>query len=69
MDQVECFRRGIDAPSSTVKLDVNPSKLSKVEREFLASIITDGFKVGANDERYRICPPTLAGLREMIRKL
>jgi hypothetical protein len=36
IDRVDLFRRGIDAPSPTASLDVNPSVLPENQRQLLA---------------------------------
>lgn len=42
VDQAEAILRGIDAPSSTIKLDVDPATLSEIEREILSAVLVDG---------------------------
>jgi hypothetical protein len=55
VNQAECFRRGIDAPRSTIKVEVDPSKLPEDLRGFVADHLYDGYKfgfdlVGSSDE-------------------
>jgi hypothetical protein len=45
VNQAECFRRGIDAPKSTIKLEVNPVKLPEDLRAFVADHLYDGYKL------------------------
>jgi hypothetical protein len=49
VNQAECFRRGIDAPLSTIKLDVNPFKLPRDLRTFVADNLYEGYKLGFDD--------------------
>jgi hypothetical protein len=46
INQAECFRRGIDAPLKTIKLEVDPSKLPDYLRSFVADHLFDGYKLG-----------------------
>lgn len=69
VDQAECLRHGIAAPSSTVTLDVDPSQLTSVEREVLAESLVKGHLIerlavpgGHEKHAVAICPPTLEGL-------
>jgi hypothetical protein len=45
VNQAECFRRGIDAPKSTIKLEVTPAKLPEDLRAFVADNLYDGYKL------------------------
>lgn len=63
VNQAECFRRGIDASRSTIKIEVNPAKLPQDIREFLADHIYDGHKLSSAIELYR---PDLRGLMESV---
>jgi hypothetical protein len=49
VNQAECFRRGIDAPRSTIKLEVNPSKLPRDLRAFVADNLYEGYRLGFDD--------------------
>lgn len=42
VNQAEALRRGINAPASTVKLEVDPSQLTETERQVLAAVLIDG---------------------------
>lgn len=42
VDQATALRLGIDAPSSTITLDVDPADLTELEREVLAAVIVRG---------------------------
>jgi hypothetical protein len=60
VDQVECLRHGIDAPSSTVKIEVDPKSLTEEQRNFVASQLYDGLRF-PNSPGSEICPPTYEG--------
>lgn len=62
VNQVECLRRGIDAPLNTIKIEVNPAKLPEDIREFLAEHIYDGYKL----HTIELCRPDLLGLVEAV---
>jgi hypothetical protein len=49
VNQAECFRRGIDAPKSTIKLEVNPAKLPEDLRAFVADHLYDGYKLSLGE--------------------
>jgi hypothetical protein len=49
VNQAECFRRGLDAPRSTIKLEVNPSKLPRDLRNFVADNLYEGYRLGFDD--------------------
>lgn len=65
VNQVECIRHGIDAPSSTVKIEVDPKSLTEEQRELLANEIYDGLRF-PSDEDLKICPPTSQGFMAAI---
>lgn len=72
VDQVAALRAGINAPSSTVTLDVDPALLTQIERDVLAAIVVDGFD--CTQKSYEgfvisLVSPTLEGLKEDIREL
>ena len=46
VDQAECFRRGIDAPCRTIKLEIDPSKIPAKIRFFVAAKLYEGRKFG-----------------------
>ena len=60
VDQVECLRHGVDAPSSTIKIEVDPKSLTEEQRNFVASQLYDGLRF-PNPPGYEICPPTYEG--------
>ena len=66
IDQAECIRQGIDAPSSTIKLDVNPAALTEEQRNFLADELYDGLRFPSDGE-YDVCPPTYEGFIAAIK--
>jgi hypothetical protein len=63
VNQVECFRRGIDAPRSTIKIEVNPAKLPEDIRGFFADHLYDGYKLHTE---VKLCRPNLMGLMEAV---
>jgi len=71
VNQAAALRRGIDAPSSVVDLDVDPSALTQDQRDVLASTLEDGYRAtrlvwassrNYNSVRLTLDEPTLAGL-------
>jgi hypothetical protein len=64
VNQAECFRRGIDAPDSTVPIDVNPSELSQEERDFIADHLAGGCEFTFST----IVPPTYEGFIEAVKQ-
>jgi hypothetical protein len=65
VNQTECLRYGIDAPSSTVKIEVDPKSLSQEQRDFLANQLNGGLRFPYSLD-YHICPPTYEGLLAAI---
>jgi hypothetical protein len=65
VNQAECFRRGIDAPASTIKIEVNPAKLPEELRAFVADNLADGHRLSMRDEFY-LRRPDLIGFMEAI---
>jgi hypothetical protein len=45
IDRTECFRRGIDVQSSTIKFDINPAKLPQDLREFIADNLLNAYEL------------------------
>lgn len=43
VDQQEALRRGIDAPTSTVKINIDPADLTIEQRNLVALILKDGY--------------------------
>ena len=80
VNQAECFRRGILAPRSTIKLDLNASKLPRDLRTFVADNLYEGYKLGFDDhintetgeskayasEEFELYRPDLTGFMEAI---
>ena len=60
VDQVECIRHGVDAPSSTIKIEVDPKSLEERQRNFVADQIYDGLRF-PKDQMFQIYPPTYEG--------
>lgn len=60
VNQVECLRRGLDAPSSTVKIEVDPKLLSEEQRNLIAKELHSGLRF-PGDRELSICPPTYEG--------
>jgi hypothetical protein len=65
VNQAECFRRGIDAPKSTIKIEVNPAKLPEELRAFVADNLSEGYRLSMRDEFY-LRRPDLIGFMEAI---
>ena len=65
VNQAECFRRGIDAPRSTMKIEVDPAKLPEEIREFLADHLYEGDKLSAGDD-FQLLRPDLLGFMETV---
>jgi hypothetical protein len=61
VNQAECLRHGVDAPSSTVKIEVDPQKLTEEQRNFVADHLYDGLRFPDPKEVGGICPPTYEG--------
>src|ERR1700722_18393736 len=80
VNQAECFRRGILAPRSTMKLQVNTCKLPIDLRTFVANNLYEGYKLGFDDhinnetgeskayasEEFELYRPDLTGFMEAI---
>jgi hypothetical protein len=62
VNQAECFRRGIDAQASSVKLEVDPSKLSEDIRAFIADHLSDNYKF----VEFAIPRPDMLGFFETV---
>jgi hypothetical protein len=60
VDQAECLRYGVDAPSSTVKIEVDPETLTEEQRNFVADNLYDGLRFPSH-KNGDICPPTYEG--------
>jgi hypothetical protein len=65
VNQTECLRRGIDAPRSTMKIEVDPAKLPEEIREFLADHLHEGDKLSARDD-FQLLRPDLLGFMETV---
>ena len=65
VNQAECFRRGIDAPRSAMKIEVDPAKLPEEIREFLADHLYEGDKLSARDD-FQLLRPDLLGFMEAV---
>jgi hypothetical protein len=66
VNQVECLRYGVDAPSSTVKIEVDPGKLSEEERALVADEVYEGLRFPYSEDLY-VCPPTYEGFMAAVR--
>lgn len=60
VDQAECFRHGIDAKTSTVKLEIDPQTLTDEQRNFVADQLYEGVRF-PKEPAFYIIPPTMAG--------
>ena len=77
VDQKAALLRGIDAPTSTVRLDVDPAQLTEGERALLASAIEDGHdctrEPAAVADGHRLfivlVEPSVAGLRAALAEI
>ena len=65
VNQAECFRRGIDAPYSTMKIEVDPAKLPEEIREFLADHLYEGDKLSGRAD-FQLIRPDLLGFMETV---
>lgn len=59
VNQVRALELGVDAPHSSVSLEVTPSDLSPAVRGILAEKLSDGHRL---DDLGPICPPTIEGM-------
>jgi len=66
VNQAECLRHGIDAPSSTVKIEVDPKSLTQEQRELVASQLYDGLRFPTS-AGFGICPPTYEGIMAVVK--
>jgi hypothetical protein len=62
VDQSECFRRGIDAPASTVQIEVDPAQLDPEMRAFIADHLQNGSFYSAS----ALSSPTYEGFVESV---
>jgi hypothetical protein len=62
IDRTECFRRGIDVQSSTIKFDINPAKLPQDLREFIADNLLNSYELQGVSLR----SPDLIGFFEAV---
>lgn len=60
VDQAECFRHGIDAKTSTIKLEIDPQTLTEEQRNFVADQLYEGVRF-PKEPAFYIIPPTMAG--------
>lgn len=67
VNQAECFRLGIDAPNSSVQIEVNPADLTQAQRNFIADDLNGGHIFG-NKHARRIVAPTYEGFLEALNK-
>jgi len=42
VDQASALKSGVNAPSSTVRVDIDPAELTQPERDYLATVLSDG---------------------------
>ena|ERR1700730_16687107 len=67
VNQAEAFRKGIDAPHSSVQIEVDPSVLTQAQRDFIADRLNDG-RVFGTKQSWRIVEPTFEGFLAMLTK-
>ncbi len=60
VNRTECLRYGIDAPSSTVDIEVSPELLTHDQRNFIVVNLYEGMRF-PKDQEFCICPPSYAG--------
>ncbi len=61
VDRAECLRYGVEAPSNTVEIEVDPKLLTLEQRNFIVENLYEGTRF-PRDRELDICPPTYAGL-------
>ena len=70
VNQAEAFKRGINAPSSTAKIEVDPSTLPTEVREFIAGKLAEGYRLDLYSCGFgSVNSPTADGLVEQAHKL
>lgn len=62
VNQAEALRRGINAPTSTAKVEVDPAQLSQEVRDLIASSLHEGFRLDMFDSFGSVVEPTQAGI-------
>ena len=65
IDQKEAFKRGINAPHSLVKVEVDPSQLSQEVRDVIADVLQEGYRLdsfGGYSGLGPVLEPTQAGI-------
>ena len=69
VDQAESLRRGVDAPHSTVTLDIDPAKLTEEERGFLSANLLKGHsleRVSLCEGEFELPTPDVVGLKALL---
>lgn len=66
VNQKEALKTGIDAPKSTVELEINPSTIDAAQRELLAGELSEGYRLRHNEIPELVCPDT-KGLLDALR--
>jgi hypothetical protein len=61
----KCLRRGFDAPSNIVTIEIDPKALSQDERDFIADQLYNGVRFPKTRE-YEICPATHEGFMDAV---
>lgn len=70
VNQVEAFKRGVNAPSSTARIEVDPSTLPTEVREFIASKLKEGYRLDFHSCGFgSVNAPTIDGLVERAHEL
>lgn len=71
VDQKQALLEGVDAPSSTVLIDINPQDLPEAERKVLAETMRDGNKATGQIgwQSLKIVEPSLEGVRKALGKI
>ena len=65
VDQAECFRRGIDYNSSTIKLDINPATLPLELREYIGDHLVEGHII-PREEKFLLGSPEIEGFFKAV---
>jgi hypothetical protein len=65
VDQADCFRRGIDYNSSTIRLDVNPATLPFELRDYIGNHLVEGHII-PREEKFLLSSPTIEGFFEAV---
>jgi hypothetical protein len=69
VDQAECFRLGLDAPRSSVDVEVNPSRFPQNVRDYIADHLKDGIRLDLEFANPKPTPQDIEKrIAQMLRK-